>query len=145
MGRGFGANAGRSMIVADTSVWIDYFNGVDSPQATMLDNKLLHDTVVMGDLILLEILQGIRDEQQYQQTKQALLALELHEMFNFNMAEQCAENYRTLRKKGLTIRKTADVMIATFCIANHLPLLFSDRDFVPFVEHLHLQSVYTKM
>ena len=87
----------------------------------------------------MEILQGIRNDKQYRQTKQSLLALDQYEMFGKEMAIKCADNYRALRKKGITIRKTADVIIATFCIEKELPLLFLDRDFIPFVDHLGLE------
>ena len=87
----------------------------------------------------MEILQGIRNDKQYRQTKQSLLTLDQYEMFGKEMAIKCADNYRALRKKGITIRKTADVIIATFCIEKELPLLFLDRDFIPFVDHLGLE------
>lgn len=74
-------------------------------------------------------------------TKKTLLTLDLHEMFGKGMPENCVENYRTLRKRGITIRKTTDVIIATFCIERTMPLLFTDRDFIPFVDHLGLISV----
>lgn len=128
------------MILVDTSVWIDYFNGVNNPQTDLLDASIVKGTVAIGDLIFLEILQGIRNDNQYRQTKQSLLALEQYEIFGKNMVAKCADSYRALRKKGITIRKTADVIIATFCIENKLPLLFLDRDFIPFVEHLGLES-----
>lgn len=95
----------------------------------------------MGDLIFLEILQGIRDDRQYRLTRQTLLTLGRMEMFGEGMPDKCADNYRVLRKKGITIRKTTDVIIATFCIERRMPLLFLDRDFIPFVDHLGLLSV----
>ena len=128
------------MILADTSVWIDYLNGARNQHTDALDAGIITSTLVMGDLIFLEILQGIRSDNQYHLTKQALSALDNFEMFGQGMAEKCAENYRALRKKGITIRKTPDVIIATFCIEQKLPLLFIDRDFPPFVEHLGLIS-----
>jgi len=128
------------MILADTSVWIDYFNGNDNKYTDALDAHLEGDTVAMGDLIFLEILQGFRNDKDYRQAKTTLQALGQYEMFNSEMALKCADNYRQLRKEGITIRRTTDVMIATFCIENRLPLLFSDRDFVPFVENLKMKS-----
>ena len=128
------------MILADTSVWIDYFNGNDNKYTDALDAHLKGDTVAMGDLIFLEILQGFRNDKDYRQAKTTLQALGQYEMFNSEMALKCADNYRQLRKEGITIRRTTDVMIATFCIENRLPLLFSDRDFVPFVENLKMKS-----
>ena len=127
------------MILVDTSVWIDYFNGVTNQQTDLLDASIIQGTVVMGDLIFLEILQGIRSDNDYQQTKKSLLPLHQYEMFGQSMAAKCADNYRALRKKGITIRKTADIIIATFCMENSIPLLFLDRDFVPFVDHLELE------
>lgn len=128
------------MILVDTSVWIDYFNGIDSPQTDQLDVSITEGSVVIGDLIFLEILQGIRNDKDYLVTKRSLLTLEQFEMLGKNRVGKCANNYRVLRKKGITIRKTADVIIATFCIENRLPLLFLDRDFIPFVDHLGLES-----
>lgn len=129
------------MILVDTSVWVDYLNGVQSKHTDALDSGIVEGTVAIGDLIFLEILQGIRDDRQYRKTKQRLMTLDRLEMFGQGMPEKCAENYRALRKKGITIRKTTDVIIATFCIERRMPLLFIDRDFVPFVDHLNLLSV----
>ena len=129
------------MILADTSIWIDYFNGNENKYTDALDAHLDSDTVAMGDLIFLEILQGFRNDKDYRQAKTTLQALGQYEMFNSELALKCADNYRQLRRKGFTIRRTTDVMIATFCIENKLPLLFSDRDFIPFVEHLKMKSV----
>jgi len=127
------------VIIADTSVWVDYFNGIDSAQTGALDSALKESTVAIGDMIFLEILQGFRSDKDYKTAHSQLSALEQHEMFGRNMVIKCANNYRTLRKKGITIRKTNDIIIATFCIENKVPLLFSDRDFVPFVKHLKLK------
>ena len=132
------------MILADTSVWIDYFNGKENNYTDTLDTYLNVDSVAMGDLIFLEILQGFRKDKEYKLAKTTLQALGHYEMFNGKMALKCADNYRSLRKKGITVRRTTDVIIATFCIENKLSLLFSDRDFVPFVEHLKLKSVLKK-
>jgi len=129
------------MILVDTSVWIDYFNGVQSQHTDTLDAGIVEGTVAMGDLIFLEILQGIRNDRDYRLTKQTLLTLDRLEMFGEGMPEKCAENYRALRKKGITIRKTTDVIIASFCIEQRMPLLFLDRDFILFVDHLGLVSV----
>jgi len=129
------------MMLVDTSVWIDYFNGKENRHTHALDLAIIDGTVALGDLILLEILQGIRDDTEYKRAKRTLSTLDQYEMFRKSMVEKCAENYRALRKKGITIRKTTDVIIATFCIEQKLPLLFLDRDFVPFVDHLGLKSV----
>ena len=129
------------MILVDTSVWIDYLKGHQSPQTDTLDAGIVDGIVAIGDLIFLEILQGIRDDREYQMTRRSLLMLDQYEMFGRGMAERCAANFRALRKKGVTIRKTADVIIATFCIECSMPLLFVDRDFIPFVDHLGLVPV----
>lgn len=129
------------MMLVDTSVWIDYFNGRENKHTQALDLAIIDGTVALGDLILLEILQGFRDDHEYKQAKRTLSTLDQYEMFRKGMVEKCAENYRALRKKGITVRKTTDVIIATFCIDQKLPLLFLDRDFVPFVDHLGLKTV----
>lgn len=129
------------MILVDTSVWIDYLNGVQSRYTDVLDTGLAEGTVAIGDLIFLEILQGIHSDREYELTRRTLLTLDIYEMFGTGMPEKCATNYRALRKRGITIRKTADVIIATFCTEESIPLLFVDRDFLPFVEHLGLISV----
>ena len=133
------------MILVDTSVWIDYFNGVDSLETDTLDKALGNETVAIGDLILIEILQGFRADKQYNMAKELLEPLKKFEMLGLNIAVKTADNYRKLRKKGITIRKTADVIIATYCIENDIPLLFTDRDFIPFVKHLGLQPVALKI
>jgi predicted nucleic acid-binding protein len=129
------------MILVDTSVWVDYFNGQVTAKTNTLDSALIDGTVAIGDIIFLEILQGFRHDKDYNKAKNTLSTLEQYEMFGRTMVTKCANNYRTLRKKGITIRKTTDIIIATFCIDNKLPLLYSDRDFEPFTKHLNLISV----
>ncbi len=129
------------MILVDTSVWIDYFNGANNRYTDNLDSALEEGAVAIGDLIFLEILQGFKTDRDHSRAKTTLESLDQFEMFGHRMALKCAENYRALRRKGKTIRKTTDVIIATFCIENQLPLLFSDRDFIPFVENLGLRPV----
>lgn len=129
------------MIFVDTSVWIDYFNGKNTTEVQLLDDALGSEAVVIGDLIALEILQGFKNDKDYNVAKEMLDALTVYDLLGAAAIFACAENYRKLRKKGVTIRKTADVIIATFCIKNGFPLLFSDRDFLPFVAHLGLRSV----
>ena len=131
------------MILVDTSVWIDYLNGNANKFTDMLDSALFNGDVVVGDLIFLEILQGIKSDKDYKRVHTMLNSLSQYEMLGHSAVEKCAENYRTLRKKGVTIRKTADVIIATFCVENNFPLLFADRDFLPFVKHLGLRSALT--
>lgn len=133
------------MILADTSVWIDYLNGKITPQTDLLDECLIEGTLAMGDLIFLEILQGIRDDKQYKQVKTKLSLLDQYSMFIPSMVVKCANNFRSLRKKGITIRKTNDVIIASFCIDKKMGLLYTDRDFKPFSEHLGLKSAYREI
>ncbi|MEZ5538691.1 MAG: PIN domain nuclease [Pseudomonadales bacterium] len=129
------------MILVDTSVWVDYLNGNANKFTDALDSALFNGDVVIGDLIFLEILQGIRSDKDYKRVKTMLSKLDQYEMLGHGAVEKYAENYRYLRKKGVTIRKTTDVIIASFCIDNRLPLLFSDKDFMPFVKSLGLVSV----
>ncbi|MEM8483937.1 MAG: PIN domain nuclease [Bacteroidota bacterium] len=129
------------MIIVDTSVWIDFFNGRDTPQTNTLDRLLGNEPVAIGDLILLEILQGFRSDKDYQQAKQLLSSLTIFELLGRENAIKSAAFFRTLRKQGITIRKSADVIIATFCIVKKHALLFSDKDFLPFVEVFGLQTI----
>jgi len=127
------------VILVDSSVWIDFFNGTDTPEAATLDRTLGVQPVAIGDLILTEVLQGFRSDEDYQTAKGLMASLTVFDLLGQNMAIKSAENFRYLRKKGITIRKTADVIIATFCIERSIPLLFADKDFKPFVEHLGLE------
>ncbi|WP_373092355.1 PIN domain nuclease [Zhongshania sp.] len=126
------------MIIVDSSVWIDYFSGADTPQAERLDSVLGLKPVAIGDLILTEVLQGFRHDKDYRAARKVFENITIFDMLGTQMAIKSAENFRALRKKGITVRKTADVIIATFCIEQKLPLLFSDKDFRPFVKHLGL-------
>lgn len=128
------------MILVDSSVWIDYFCGNDSAEADFLDRILGKQAVAIGDLILTEVLQGFRHEKEYKVAKSLLEELTVFELLGKKMAIKSANNFRKLRKKGITIRKTVDVIIASYCIEHNLSLLFSDKDFQPFVEHLGLRN-----
>jgi predicted nucleic acid-binding protein len=128
------------VIVVDSGVWIDFFNGIKSTAADRLDELLGVTRLAVGDIILTEVLQGFRDEAQYKVAKQTMASLPVLDMFGQEMAIRSAENYRSLRARGITIRKTLDVVIATYCIEHDLPLLFEDRDFLPFVQHLGLKE-----
>jgi len=132
------------MIMVDSSVWIDYFNGQVSPEVVCLDNTLGIKPVVIGDNILTEVLQGFRGDKEYKKAKYLLTALPVLQLSDEFLAVKSAENYRLLRKKGITVRKTIDTMIATYCIEQNIPLLFSDTDFLPFVELLSLESAIAK-
>ena len=129
------------MILVDTSVWIDYFNGQKTWQTDLLENLLSDVPIIMGDLILTEILQGFRSDNDYKTAQSFLSDLPFHRMGGYQVAVQSAQNYRTLRKKGVTVRKTIDVIIGTYCILKNLPLLHDDRDFEPMVSHLSLKIV----
>lgn len=128
------------MILVDSSVWIDYFNGVPSPQTDRLDTLLGSQPVLTGDLILTEVLQGFRNDRDFNQAKTLLTSLDVIELGGQDVAIQAARNFRKLRSLGITVRKTIDTVIATRCIESDFVLLYSDRDFDPFVEHLNLPS-----
>jgi len=127
------------MIVADTSVWIDYVNGVLTTQTDILDRVLEQDRVVTGDLIIVEFLQGFRHNKQFQIARHLMDSLEYYDFVGKEISIRAAENFRTLRKQGVTIRKTIDVLIATFCIAHDFELLHNDRDYEPMEELLGLR------
>ncbi|WP_370050565.1 PIN domain nuclease [Mariprofundus sp. EBB-1] len=129
------------MMLVDSSVWIDYFNGRQTPETDALDRALGVDEVIIGDLMLTEVLQGFRKDADFHKAHELLNELPVVTMLGPEAAIRAAENYRSLRKHGVTVRKTIDVMIASYCIEHDLPLLYSDRDFDPMVEILHLQSV----
>jgi len=128
------------MIFADSSVWIDYFNGKDSVETKFLDAALSSDTICLGDIILAEVLQGFRNDVDYRQARELLTSLPVYQMLSPEVAITSADNYRKLRKRGITVRKSVDVWIATYCIENGIQLLFSDRDYLPFVQHLGLRT-----
>ena len=128
------------MILVDSSVWIDFFNGRETTETNLLDESLSTDTICIGDIILAEVLQGFRNDKDYRLAKELLLELPIFQIMTPELALLGADNYRALRRKGVTVRKSVDNWIATFCIENQLPLLFSDKDFNPFVEHLNLRK-----
>ena len=128
------------MIVVDSSVWIDFFNGVSTPQVERLDGLLGLMPIAIGDLILVEVVQGFRPDRDVATARQLFRSLAPLPMLGPRSAWKAAENYRELRRRGITVRKTIDGIIATACIEANLPLLFSDRDFLPYVEHLGLEA-----
>jgi predicted nucleic acid-binding protein len=128
------------MILVDSSVWVDFFNGVRSRETDFLDSTLGHEPVAIGDLILTEVLQGFRSDSDYQIAKSLLLDLTVFDLLGQDLAIRAADNYRALRRRGVAVRKTVDCIIATFCIERDLPLLYSDRDFEPFAKRLGLVS-----
>ena len=129
------------MILVDSSVWIDYFNGVATPQADKLDGLLGREPLAIGDLILTEVLQGFHDDRDFVKARRLLSSLKIVQIGGPEIAIVAAQNFRYLRKRGVTVRKTIDTMIATRCIESGYDLLHSDRDFAPFVQHLGLRVV----
>jgi predicted nucleic acid-binding protein len=127
------------VIVVDSSVWIDFFHGVSTPEVERLDGLLGVTPLAIGDLVLVEVMQGFRTDQDVATARQLFRSLALLPMLGGSNAWKASENYRQLRRKGITVRKTIDGIIATACIEANLPLLFSDRDFRPYVEHLGLE------
>jgi predicted nucleic acid-binding protein len=131
------------MIVVDSSVWIDYFNGTISKETDWLDESLGVEPIIMGDIILAEVLQGFQNEKDFKTAKRLLLKIPFMDMLGQELAIKSAVNYRSLRQKGITIRKTIDVMIGTFCIHNNFGLLHNDKDFDPIEKHLKLKIMKT--
>lgn len=131
------------MIFVDSSVWIDYFNGTKTPEAEKLDSILCSSPICIGDIVLTEVLQGFKNDKDYETAKELLTSLNIVNILDTTIALISANNFRTLRKKGITVRKTIDVIIATYCIENSLPLLYSDKDFIPFQKHLKLSNALT--
>ena len=128
------------MILVDSSVWVDYFRGTATPHAEKLDALLGIDLIATGDLILIEVLQGFVSERDFNQAKKLLTSLVIINLAGQDIAIQAAKNFRALRALGITARKTIDTVIATRCIESGLSLLYSDKDFDPFVAHLGLRS-----
>ncbi len=129
------------MILVDTSVWVDYFNGIINQKTNKLDLILSNNVVITGDIILTEILQGFRNDKDYQTAKNYLDSLYYYQFIDKSMSIKAAENFRFLRKKGITVRKTTDILIGTFCIEYNIPLLHNDKDFQPMEEYLHLKVI----
>jgi predicted nucleic acid-binding protein len=128
------------VILVDSSVWIDYFRGRSTPQTDFLDVRLGDEFIAIGDLILTEVLQGFDQNRDFEAARRLLTALTIVDLGGPQVAVRAAQNFRTLRALGVTPRKTIDTIIATCCIERDLPLLYSDRDFDPFVERLGLRS-----
>lgn len=129
------------MILVDSSVWIDFFRNEPSPQAEWLDRRLGIEGLVVGDLVLAEVLQGFKDDKGFNEARRLLARLEHVHIGGVDLAIDAARNYRRLRRLGVTVRGTVDVLIATRCLTSGLRLLHSDRDFDPFEKHLGLKVV----
>lgn len=119
-------------ILVDTSVWIDFLHGQATPQVARLKALVGHEELIIGDLILAELLQGIRDDRDVVRVEAAFSAYRVVPLVGEQIARQSAMYYRQLRRQGITVRKTIDCLIATWCIQNHVPLLHADRDFQHF-------------
>ncbi|MDP3258720.1 PIN domain-containing protein [Bosea sp. (in: a-proteobacteria)] len=128
------------MILADSSVWIAHLKGQESPSVAKLDALIETPDLLLGDLVLLELLQGARDDRHASAIDLRVRRFPLVQMFDPQIARAAARNYRELRRLGVTVRKTADLIIATFCIEHGHALLHADRDFGPFAEHLGLMT-----
>ncbi|WP_375578221.1 PIN domain nuclease [Marivirga tractuosa] len=129
------------MILIDSSVWIDYFNGVYNQKTDFLYSNLGREEFVIGDLIYAEVLQGFSDDKSYIKAKELLNVFPFKNIGGKEIALSSANNYRILRKKGVTIRKTVDVFIATFCIENNISLLQNHKNFEPFITLFNLKSI----
>jgi predicted nucleic acid-binding protein len=129
------------LILVDSSVWIDYFNGAITAQTEKLDSLLGREPLAIGDLILTEVLQGFAADRDFDQAKRLLTSLLVVELGGAQIAIQAARNFRALRRRGITVRKTIDTVIATRCIEDGYSLLHNDRDFDSFAKHLGLRVV----
>jgi predicted nucleic acid-binding protein len=130
------------VILVDSSVWIDYLRGVDTRQTDCLHGLLGTEPLAIGDLILTEVLQGTTSDKAFRDVLRLFGSLDVVQLGGRAVAVQAARNFRALREKGVTIRKTIDGLVATRCIVDGLTLLHSDRDFEPFVMHLGLRSAF---
>ncbi len=130
------------MVIVDTTVWIDYLQGLTNAETDWLHTALDRQRLGLIDLILCEVLQGVRDEFAATAVERQLLKLEVFETGGVDLAREAARNYRTLRTRGHTVRKTIDCLIATFCIREQHSLLHRDRDFDPFEKFLELSVIH---
>jgi predicted nucleic acid-binding protein len=129
------------LILVDSSVWIDYFNGANTRQSEKLDALLGREPLAIGDLIFTEVLQGFSAERDFKRVRRMLTSLTVVDLAGPEIAVQTAANFRRLRARGVTVRKTIDTIIATRCIESGFDLLHDDRDFDPFTKYLGLRSV----
>lgn len=127
------------MIVVDSSVWIDYLNDAATDRTAQLDGLIGHEPILVGDILLCEILQGLRSETEARRVEDLLRSFDLAPMLDPDLAIRAAANYRALRRIGVTLSKTADLIIGTFCIERRHLLLHDDRDFDAMERHLGLR------
>ena len=130
------------MVIIDTTVWVDYFRGLRNAETDWLNVEAGRQRLGLTDLILCEVLQGVRGDLSFARTQRELLGFEVFEMGGVDLAIAAARNFRTLRQRGKTVRKTIDCLIATFCLSNGHSLLHRDRDYVPFEQTLGLSVVH---
>ena len=130
------------MTIVDTTVWIDYLAGTANPQTDWLDRQVNHQRLGLTDLILCELLQGIRGDSTFAQVRRELSKFEIFDSGGEALAVAAAQNYRFLRAHGKTVRKTIDCLIATFCLSGGHSLLHRDRDFDLFEKHLGLRVLH---
>jgi predicted nucleic acid-binding protein len=129
------------VILVDSSAWIDFLNGRNAPHVRTLRASLGTDEIAVGDLMLCEVLQGLETERAARQVEALLRRFEIVPMAGDAIAVAAARNFRSLRRRGVTIRKTIDLFIGTWCIEHSVPLLHNDRDFTPMARHLGLIEV----
>jgi len=127
------------MILVDSSVWINYFNGVINPKTDLLDKLLDEELIAIGDLIYTEVLQGFKKEKDFKRAQKLFDGILFFKMLGKDQSVSTIRNFRFLRSKGITIRKTIDMIIATFCMDNNLQLLHDDKDFNLISENLMLK------
>jgi predicted nucleic acid-binding protein len=130
------------VVIVDTTVWIDYFRGVVNPETDWVHAELERQRLGLTDLILCEVLQSVGDDVAAKAVERELLKLELFDTCGADLAREAARNYRTLRSRGHTVRKTIDCLIATFCIREQHSLIHRDRDFDPFEKFLELSIIH---
>ena len=130
------------MTIIESSVWIDAIRGVKNAQTVWLDAHVGDGDLGLTDLILCETLQGLRDDSFHRELRAQLLQFQVFESCGVDIALESAQNFRTLRKKGITIRGTIDCVTATFCIRGGHSLLHNDRDFDPFEKYLGLSVIH---
>ena len=126
------------MVLVDSGVWIDFFRGASNALTDRLVELIQTNVVSVGDLMLVEVLQGFTNDREQADARRLMTVFPTIDIAGKEIAIQAAQNYRLLRQRGVTVRKTIDTLIATRCIVDNIPLLYSDRDFDPFVEHLGL-------
>jgi predicted nucleic acid-binding protein len=131
------------VVIVDTTVWIDYLRGTSTPQVTWLEIAIEHQRLGLLDVMLCEVLQGVRDEQQLDEVRQVLSRFAILTTGGVTLAIAAARNYLVLRRQGRTVRKTIDCLIATFCLIHDYTLLHNDRDFDPFEKFLGLSVLPT--